>query len=197
VHLDNNIFYINLDAIPMSTIESQMELIAKAKGVIFDLRGYPRGNHDIIRHMIDRPVQSAKWNIPQIIYPDMENTPAYDTSGRWTLEPKAPRIAGKIVFITGGGAISYAESVMGIIEHYQLAEIVGSTTAGANGNVNSFTTMGGFRFSWTGMKVLKHDGSQHHLIGISPTVPMKPTIQGIRAGKDELLDRAVALIAGK
>ncbi|MEN0050458.1 MAG: peptidase S41, partial [Bacteroidota bacterium] len=66
--------------------------------------------------------------------------------------------------------------------------------AGANGNVNPFTTMGGFRFSWTGMKVLKHDGSQHHMIGIQPTVPMQPTIQGIREGRDELLEKAVEII---
>jgi len=194
VHLDNNIYYINLDQVRMPEIEKQIEQIAKAKGVVFDLRGYLRGNHNVISYMINRPVQSAKWNVPQIIYPNMENTPAYDTSGRWTIEPKAPKIQGKIVFITGGGAISYAESFMGIIEHYKLAKIVGSTTAGANGNVNPFTTMGGFRFSWTGMKVLKQDGSQHHLIGIKPTVPMQPTIKGIQEGRDELLEKAIEIV---
>ncbi|MEM1325693.1 MAG: S41 family peptidase [Bacteroidota bacterium] len=198
VHLAaDDIFYINLDAVRLPAIESRINEIAKAKGVIFDLRGYPRGNHEVISYFIDRPVQSARWNIPQIIYPNMENTPAYDTSGRWTIEPKSPQLEGEIVFITGGGAISYAESFMGIIEHYELAEIVGSTTAGANGNVNPFTTMGGFRFGWTGMKVLKQDGSQHHLIGIQPTVPMTPTIEGIRAGRDELLEKAVGLIRGE
>ncbi|MEM8526611.1 MAG: S41 family peptidase [Bacteroidota bacterium] len=197
VHLDNTIFYINLDAIRMSNIEEQIEELAEAKGVIFDMRGYPRGNHNVISYMIDRPVQSAKWKVPQIIYPDMENTPAYDTSGRWTIEPKLPKLEGKIVFITGGSAISYAESFMGIIEHYKLAEIIGSATAGTNGNVNPFPTMGGFRFSWTGMKVVKQDDSQHHLVGIQPTVPMKPTIQGIREGKDELLEKAIELIMEK
>ena len=84
---------------------------------------------------------------------------------------------------------------MGIIEAYHLAdEIVGEPTAGTNGNVNPFVLPGGYRVIWTGMKVLKHDGSQHHLVGIQPTVPMKPTIAGIREDQDELLQKAVEII---
>ncbi len=83
---------------------------------------------------------------------------------------------------------------MSFIEHYKLGEIVGQPTAGANGNVNPFNLPGGFRVTWTGMKVLKHDGSQHHLIGIQPTIPMERTIKGIVEGRDEFLEKALELI---
>jgi C-terminal processing protease CtpA/Prc len=83
---------------------------------------------------------------------------------------------------------------MSFIEHYKLAEIVGQSTAGANGNVNPFAIPGGFRVTWTGMKVTKHDGSQHHLVGIQPTIPMERTIAGIREGRDELLEKALEVI---
>ena len=33
-----------------------------------------------------------------------------------------------------------------------------------------------YRILWTGMKVLKHDSSRHHLIGIQPTVPVSRTV---------------------
>jgi C-terminal processing protease CtpA/Prc len=98
------------------------------------------------------------------------------------------------VFLTDGRAISYAESFMSFIEHYKLAEIVGQPTAGTNGNVNPFVLPGGFTVIWTGMKVVKHDGSQHHLIGIQPTIPMKRTIQGIREDRDEFLEKAIGVI---
>ena len=193
--IKDNIYYVNLDKATIQEIESQIQEISKAKGVVFDLRGYPKGNHDVISYMIDHPVLSPKWNYPHVIYPDQESIVGYDTSGRWTIEPKQPRIQGKIIFLTNKSAISYAESFMGIIEHYKLAEIIGSTTAGANGNINTVTTMGGFRFRWTGMKVLKHDDSQHHLVGIKPTIPMEPTIKGIREGRDELLEKAIEIIS--
>ena len=192
--LEGGIYYVNLDQATIEELNKQITELAQARGVIFDLRGYPKGNHDIISHLIDQPVQSAKWNVPQIIYPDHQIA-GYDTSGRWTLTPKTPRLKGKIVFLTHGGAISYAESFMGIIEHYKLAEIVGQPTAGANGNINFVELPGGYRVIWTGMKVLKHDGSQHHLIGIKPTTSVARTIQGVIAGRDEFMEKAIAIIA--
>ena len=83
---------------------------------------------------------------------------------------------------------------MSFIEHYKLAEIVGQPTAGTNGNVNPFLLPGGFKIMWTGMKVLKHDGSQHHLIGIQPTVLVERTIQGVIDGRDEFLEKALEII---
>ncbi|MHC4628783.1 MAG: S41 family peptidase, partial [Planctomycetota bacterium] len=108
--------------------------------------------------------------------------------------PKEPHIKGKVVFLTDGRAISYAESCMGFIEHYKLAEIVGQPTAGTNGNVNPYELPGGFRVVWTGMRVVKHDGSQHHLIGIQPTVPVQRTIQGVIEGRDEFVEKALEVI---
>lgn len=192
--LDNNIYYVDLDAAKIKELEEKIEEFSNAKGIIFDLRGYPEETEDIITHLINKPVMSAIWNIPQIIYPDQENIVGFNTKGRWNLKPKSPRFNGKIVFLIDGRTISQAESFMGIIENYKLAEIIGETTAGANGNVNKITLPGNFNISWTGMKVLKHDKSQHHLIGIKPTIPLKRTIKGIKEGKDELFDKAIELI---
>ncbi len=187
------VWYVDMSQMPKEELREKISEFAQAKGVIIDLRGYPN-NNDILHHLTDTVITSARWNIPQILYPDQERLVGYDTSGRWAIQPKMPRIKGKIVFLTGGGAISYAESVMGIVEHYKLGEIVGATTAAANGNVNSLSLPGRANIYWTGMKVLKHDGSQHHLIGIKPTVPASRTIQGIRDGRDEVLEKALSLI---
>jgi hypothetical protein len=192
--LGEDIYYVNLNTTLMSEINEKMEELAKAKGVIFDLRIYPRYNHDILGHLTDKSVTSARWNIPLIIYPDQENIAGYDTSGRWEIKPKKPRIKGKVVFLTSGRCISAGESVMGIVEHYRLGEIVGEATAGANGNRNRFILPGNILIGWTGMKVLKHDGSQHHLIGIQPTVPVKKTIKAIREGRDEYIEKALEII---
>jgi hypothetical protein len=73
---------------------------------------------------------------------------------------------------------------------------VDEPTAGANGHVKHFTLPGGYRFSWTGMQVLKHESTQHHLIGILPTIPMTRIIQGVREWRDELLERALEVIKG-
>jgi C-terminal processing protease CtpA/Prc len=80
------------------------------------------------------------------------------------------------------------------VENYKLGAIVGGPTAGTNGNVNPFQLPGGFTVTWTGMKVLKHDGSQHHGIGILPTVPALRTRKGVAEGKDEILLRGLEVV---
>jgi C-terminal processing protease CtpA/Prc len=112
----------------------------------------------------------------------------------WQVQPRAPRFKAKVAFLTDGGAISQAETWLGMIEHYKLAAIVGAPTAGTNGNINPFTLPGGYRVYWTGMKVLKHDGSRHHGVGIQPTVPVNRTIQGVAQGRDEVLERALKVV---
>ena len=192
--LDDGIFYVNLSNTPMRAIRARIGEIAAARGVVFDLRGYPEGNHDVIRHLLSSPDTSAGWmRIPRIVYPDHERVAGEEFRG-WEMQPAEPHIRGHVVFITDGRAISYAESFMGLVEHYRLGDIVGQPTAGANGNVNPFTLPGGTTISWTGMHTVKHDGSQHHLVGIQPTHPATRTLQGVREGRDELLERAIALI---
>ena len=192
--LKPGIFYLDLDRIKDEDFQTILPQLEKARGIIFDLRGYPKVSPVVISHLIDEPVQSARWMVPIITAPDHTGITEYNTSGRWTLKPIAPRLTAKIAFLTDGRAISYAESYMGIIEAYKLAEIVGEPTAGTNGNVNPFVLPGGYRVTWTGMKVLKNDGSQHHGIGIHPTVPVPRTIKGVTEKRDEQLERAIAIV---
>ncbi|PYS32154.1 MAG: peptidase S41, partial [Acidobacteria bacterium] len=192
--LKPGIFYLDLDRIKDEDFQTILPQLEKARGIIFDLRGYPKVSPVVISHLIDEPVQSARWMVPIITAPDHKGITEYNTSGRWTLKPIAPRLTAKIAFLTDGRAISYAESYMGIIEAYKLAEIVGEPTAGTNGNVNPFVLPGGYRVTWTGMKVLKNDGSQHHGIGIHPTVPVPRTIKGVTEKRDEQLERAIAIV---
>jgi C-terminal processing protease CtpA/Prc len=168
-----------------------MPELEKANAIICDLRGYPKSNHGLIKHLLKEEENSLWMWTPQIIYPDFEKV-AYRKYG-WHMKPVEPALTAKVVFITDGRAISYAESFMGYIEGFNLATIVGQPTAGTNGNVNPFVLPGGYRISWTGMRVLKHDGSQHHGVGIIPHVRVERTIQGIKAGRDEFLEKAIEI----
>ena len=47
------------------------------------------------------------------------------------------------------------------------------------------------------MKVLKHDGSPHHGVGIQPTVPVAVTRAALAGSRDELLEEAVQLLGSR
>jgi C-terminal processing protease CtpA/Prc len=129
--------------------------------------------------------------MPRASKPDRTETVFEDSSGE--VRPAQPFLGARRVFLTDGSAVSYAESVLGFVESYKLGEIVGEPTAGTSGDVNSFALPGGYRIEYTGMKVLKQDGSPLHGVGIRPTVPATRTRAGVAAGRDEVLERALAL----
>ncbi len=190
------VIYVDLTTATRTEVDALRPRLVSAKGIVFDMRGYPASSQpdqSVFPYLTHETLQSARWNVPVITHPDVVDS--WITDGRWSLAPKEPYIGAKRAFVTDGRAISYAESIMGIVEAYHLGAIVGEPTAGTNGNVNVVTLPAGYGFVFTGMKVLKHDGSRHHLVGILPTVPVHRTIAGITAGRDELLDAAVEVVS--
>lgn len=192
--LEPGIFYVDLERITEADWTALVPRLEKAKGLIFDMRGYPgQPGIQALAHLTDTKISSAKWNVSSAAMPDQLDM-RYQEKGVWDIQPEKPYFSARRVFLTDGRAISYAETVMGIVERYKLGEIVGGPTAGTNGNVNPFKLPRGYTVTWTGMKVLKHDGSQHHGIGILPTVPASRTRNGVAEGKDEILLRGLAVV---
>ena len=187
------VIYLDLDRIDDADFEKALPRIVAAKGVIFDLRGYPaRLSSVVLAHLTDTTLASARWCVPIVRHPDHTDT-TYVVS-RSMVTPATPRIRARAAFLIDGRAISYAETLLGIVEYYRLAELVGEPTAGTNGNVASERLPGGYDVTFTGMRVLKHDGSRHHGVGILPTVPVSPTLAGIAAGRDEQLEKAIEVV---
>lgn len=193
--LDDGVYYVNLGRAPMSDIDAVMDRLATAPGVVFDLRGYPNSNHQVLSHLLTRPNDAHAWiAAPRVIRPDRPSAPTSWEAGGWDLPVLQPHIGGRIAFLTGPGAISYAESVMGLVAYYHLGEIVGEATAGTNGDIAQISEPTGCNTFFTGRRVTKLDGSRHHLIGVSPTIPATRTITGVIAGRDEVLERALAYV---
>jgi Peptidase family S41 len=192
-HFDDGVYYVDLSRASASELDSIIADLARAPGIVFDMRGYPNSNHKILSHLLRHADQSRAWMaIPHVIRPDHSaiSMQGWTTSG-WELPVLQPHIGGRVAFLTGPGAISYAESIMSLVEYYHLGAIVGSTTAGTNGNVADIETPSGCITSFTGMRVTQHDGSRYHLVGVKPTIPVARSIAGVAAGRDEPLERAL------
>lgn len=192
--LEPGVLYVDLTRLDEERWTSELARIASAPALVFDMRGYPPSTApiELLRHLTDEPATSAMFGRPTFRQPDQSSV-VFDYSGSWFMPPLEPRFAAeRVAFLTSEYAVSYAESIMGIVEAYRLGEIVGSTTAGTNGNIDRYQLPTGHGLVWTGMQVLKHDGSQHHGVGILPTLPVERTIAGVRDGRDEVLEAALA-----
>lgn len=185
------VFYLDIGRDKIDSIRAWLPQLSRARAIVCDLRGYPTDEPGFIRYLLKQPDTTHWMFLPQITRPNFQGV-TYEPLG-WGLPIDSPHLGAHIYFLTDGRAISYAESYMGFIKDFKLATIVGEPTAGTNGDVNPFSLPGGYKISWTGLLVKNHDGSRHHLIGIVPDVVAKRTVEGVRNGKDEVLDKALAL----
>jgi hypothetical protein len=73
---------------------------------------------------------------------------------------------------------------------------VGSPTADTRGEVNEIDLPKETMVFWTGTLALNADGSPYHGRGITPTVAARSTRAGLAAGRDQVLDAALAVVLG-
>jgi C-terminal processing protease CtpA/Prc len=106
-----------------------------------------------------------------------------------------PIYKGKVVVLIDDRAISQAEHTCLFLSEAAGATFVGSPTHGANGDITALRLPGALRMWFTGQEIRWVDGRQLQKVGVQPHITVRPTIGGIRARKDEVLDRALAFIA--
>ena len=195
VEIEPGIYYINMANCTANLFEQNKDVFANAKAVIYDQRGGGFGFYNIISHWIEEPVTSTWWNIPQTIYPNRKET-EFDKSN-WRLYPKLPLFKSQSIIINEPSVVSSSETAMDIIAHYHLATTVGEFTAGCTGNINTIYMPCGYYAWFTGMKVLKHDDTQLYLKGFEPDYPVTKTLQAIKEGRDEYLEKALEIARNK
>ena len=143
-----------------------------------------------ISHLTHKPVEWMHTAIPAIHYPDRKKL-YYLKDSALIINPKPHLLTCKIYFLTSGGAISYAEDLLGIIKNYKLATIVGEPTAGSTGNTKTLFLLGGLFTPLTGMNLTTQKGQQFNTKGIIPEYVIKNKIKDIRQGKDAVLEFAL------
>lgn len=195
--LKPGLWYLDVARVDLSMFNAHLDKLAKARGLIFDIRGYPKDfqvTRGLLAHLL-KAKEEGKWvHVPRYIGPFGELA-GYDEDTGWNLEPQAPHFGGRTVFLANGGTISQAELITGYAQDQRLGTIVGSTTRGVDGNITAINAPSGFNIIFTGMKVTHHDGTtRYHAIGTVPDVAVEPTLAGFRSGRDEVLEAALKLL---
>jgi hypothetical protein len=189
--LANDIAYIKLSSIKRADIPGYMERAARTKGLIIDIRNYPS---DFVpfalgQYLIDRPTKFVRFTIGDLVNPG-----GFKWGPALELPPQASRYAGKVMILVDETSQSQSEYTAMALRAAPNAKVVGSTTAGADGNVSPIPLPGGLRAMISGIGVFYPDKRPTQRIGIIPDIEVRPTIEGVRANRDEVLEAAIAEI---
>ena len=101
---------------------------------------------------------------------------------------------GKLVVLVNKDTQSSAEYHAMAFRAGDNTTIIGSQTAGADGNVSEIALPGGLTTYISGIGVYYPNGGRTQRIGIVPDIVVKPTIKRIRERRDEVLEKAIEII---
>ena len=189
IEVDPGIFYVNsLNNIDLDTV---FDTLAEAKAVIYDLRFLETQSlYRIIQHLTQKPLSFQQMRVPQIIYPNRKHWTFHSYVPQQII-PREPTFQSKSIVITN--TITAAkELLVGLLDYYNLATTVGVVTAG-NGRLSNIFVTYGQRVEFSGIEVLKHDGSQLYIKGYEPHFPVQNTMQAFIEGRDLYLEKALEI----
>jgi hypothetical protein len=181
----------------VQTLRSAFSLIAETSGLVLDLRGYPNTHfqHELTRCLCDCPVPSPRYEIPVVSDPDL-NTRTWKLA-RHTIRPAGRSVYDKpVVALIDETTQSSAEDFCMYLRIARRVTFVGRPTAGCVGNLTTIDLPGGGWASFTGMRVTWPDGSPMWGIGIQPDVPVQSTLDGLKAGRDEIEEHGIEILKG-
>ena len=185
--------YADLRLLQIHEVEPMLEELGDTDALILDLRGYPNGTGWVLAHFLN--VRGAEVGA-LFRRREVGSESAYFKDSGFFFAQGLPELAeepytGEVVVLIDERAISQSEHVALFLEQAAGAVFIGSPTAGANGDITNFWLPGGIFVVFTGHDVRHADGRQLQRVGILPDIAVEPTLAGLRAGRDEVLERAL------
>lgn len=192
--------YVDLARLAFGEVDTMFKTIKNTTAVIFDMRGYPNGTGWAIASRLtekNTPV-AALFSRPLLEAPSLSD-PDLSEGANYAFAQKLPKrngdlYKGKIVMLINEDAVSQAEHTCLLFEAATDVTFIGTPTMGTNGDVTYMVLPGNLPVRFTGQNVRHADGRQLQRVGIQPNILVSPTIKGVAAGKDEILEAAVKFL---
>lgn len=180
--------YLKLSAVKMADAAQYIRDAAGTKGLIIDIRNYPS---EFVVFALGSLLHREKTPFVRFTYVDPENPGLSVWGGPLEITPAEPHYPGKVVILVNEQSLSQSEYTAMAFRAVPGAAVLGSTTAGADGNVSNIPLPGGYRTAISGLGVFYPDKRPTQRVGIVPDIPVSPTIEGVQAGRDELVEAAI------
>ena len=189
--LSPEIAYIKLSSIKTGDLPAYFEKAKATKGLIVDIRNYPS---EFMPFALGAYFAIRPTSFVVFTECDFSNPGAFHFIAGPLIEPGPVHYEGKVVVLVDETTQSQAEYTAMALRAMPNALVVGSTTAGADGNVSLIPLPGGARTMISGLGVFYPNHWPTQRVGIIPDITVRPTVQGVAAGRDEVLETAIHFI---
>lgn len=192
--LSDEVAYLKLSSVRAADASAYVERARGAAVLVIDIRNYP--SEFVVfalgSHLVAEPTPFAMFTAA-----DPANPGAFRFTSPVVLQPRSPRFEGRVVILVDEVSQSQAEYTAMAFRAAPGAIVVGSTTAGADGNVSQIPLFADMPGLISGIGVFYPDRRPTQRVGIVPDVEVRPTVAGLRDGRDEVLEAAVSHALGR
>ncbi|WP_354360069.1 S41 family peptidase [Pedobacter sp. UYP30] len=195
---DNNIALVYPGKYKNSMLPEIKEDFKKAKGMIIDMRCYPSDfmPYKFGAYLKEQLTPFAKFTIGSLSFPGSFrfSNPVENGGSQSELNREIDHFKGNVVVIVNSTTQSQAEFTTMAFQSSPKVRVTGSTTAGADGDVSQIILPGGIYTMISGIGVYYPNGTPTQRVGVKIDYPIYPTIKGVAAGKDELMEKAIEIL---
>ena len=186
-----NVGYINMGNFQDAQIPAMYDALYSKPAIVIDLRNYPYDGSawDLANVMYPHSKVFSKLTQPDVTYPGTYSW-YYDSLG---LASNPNYYKGKIIILVNQETQSSAEFCSMIFRAMPGAIVLGSQTAGTDGNITYFRVSQDLHTGFTTLGVYYPNGDSTERVGIVPDTVVTPTVAGVRHEVDEVLNRAIAI----
>jgi len=197
-HISPDIGYVDLGLLKMSDITGMIDSLESTSGVIFDLRNYPENLnfYEFFRHLLSpqKFYFFAQANIADLshsgaFYEMVKNRMFYTEEEM----QECKQYKGEMIVLINAITMSMAETLAMIFKSSN-AVLIGTPTAGSNGDVAILKLPGGTFTSFSSIGFSYPYGEETQRKGIIPDIEIYPTMDDIMAGRDEVLEAAITYL---
>ncbi|MDR4952409.1 S41 family peptidase [Chryseobacterium sp. ES2] len=186
---EKKIGYVHMGILEKEDLDEMYGSLKSAKAIIFDLRHYPRQTIIPLSYLL-LPNPSIYY---QFTFPDTSYPGKFYSRKNVTGRKNPEYYKGNVIVLVDENTQSQAETTTMMFKQHPKAKIIGSNSSGANGDVIMFK-IADLDTRFTGLGAYYPDGRETQRIGIIPDIFIKPSIKGLKNGKDEVLEKALEYI---
>lgn len=196
--LDGNVGLINPGALPKgntgTVIQQVMNDLRDTDGLIVDLRQYPSDTN--MHTFLSMYLQKA-GTVYSIMTVPSQSVPGTFTKQKmvsWGVTPAAFYYEKPVVVLMDETSVSNSECSTMDLRTGDNVVVLGNNSLGTDGDITELPLPNGNLLWFTSCGVYTSEMGQTQRIGLTPDIEVYPTVEGIKEGRDELMEAGVAYI---
>lgn len=197
--LADSVGYIYAGTFSREHLAQVVQTLPRTRALIIDLRTYPQNMDFTLTALISQSLRTEPVVAWQMVHPTLALPGLFFRQEQWLyegFEEGAERCTqpykGRVILLVDEITQSNPEFQAMALQSCPQTLTIGSPTSGADGDI-VWIPLPGQLTSFSGVGTLYPDGTQTQTVGVRLDIEVLPTAEGLQAGRDEALERALEL----